>query len=169
VTDLTLWQLTDQYLQALQILTSDDDLPPEVVRDTLDALEGSLVVKATNVAAYASMLSINADAIGTEIDRLKAMQQRAELHAQRLRDYLKDNMIRSGIAKIEATQAPFFRLAIRKNPPKVVIDYEDMIPDEFLRTRTVTEVARDEIKRAIQAGQDVPGAHLEQTERLEIK
>jgi aromatic ring-opening dioxygenase LigB subunit len=60
-------------------------------------------------------------------------------------------------------------LSIRKNPPRVVIDYEDMIPDEFLRTRTVTEVARDEIKRAIQAGQDVPGAHLEQTERLEIK
>jgi len=44
-----------------------------------------------------------------------------------------------------------------------------MIPTEFLRTKVITEVAKDEIKRAIQAGQDVPGAHLEQTERLEIK
>jgi hypothetical protein len=169
MTDMTLWQLTDQYLQALQILTSDDDLPPEVVRDTLDALEGNLTTKATNVAAYASMLAINADAIGAEITRLKMMQQRVEAHAAKLRDYLRDNMIRSGITKIEATQAPFFRLAIKRNPPRVVVDYEYMIPTEFLRAKIITEVAKDEIKRAIQSGQDVPGAHLEQTERLEIK
>ena len=166
---LTLWQLTDQYLQALQVLTSDDDIPPEVVRDTLDALEGSLAVKATNVASYVSMLDTNADAIGAEINRLKAMQARVERHAQRLREYLKENMLRSGIAKIEATQAPFFHLSIRKNPPKVVIDNESLVPDEFVRTKIVTEIAKNEIKYAIQAGQDVPGAHLEQTERLEIK
>jgi len=166
---LTLWQLTDQYLQALQVLTSDDDIPPEVVRDTLDSLEGSLVVKAQNVAAYTKMLEDHSDAIGAEIARLAAMQKRVLRHAAKLHDYLRENMIRSGIAKIEATQAPFFRLSIKRNPPRVVIDYEDMIPKEFLRTRTVTEVAKDEIKRAIQAGQDVPGAHLEQTERLEIK
>jgi hypothetical protein len=97
------------------------------------------------------------------------MQQRVEAHAAKLRDYLRDNMIRSGITKIEATQAPFFRLAIRKNPPKVVIDNESLVPDEFVRTKIVTELAKNEIKYAIQAGRDVPGAHLEQTERLEIK
>jgi len=169
MTNLTLWQLTDQYLQALQILTSDDDLPPEVVRDTLDALEGNLTTKATNVAAYVGMLEAQGDAISAEIIRLKMMQQRVEAHAIKLRDYLRDNMIRIGITKIEATQAPFFRLAIKRNPPRVVVDYEDMIPTEFLRTKIITEVAKDGIKTAILAGRDVPGAHLEQTERLEIK
>ncbi len=167
--NLTLWQLTDQYLQALQVLTADDDIPPEVVRDTLDALAGDLTTKATNVAAYAKHLEGNAELIAAEIGRLKAMQQRVERHAQQLRDYLLGNMQRAGISKIEATQSPFFRLSIKRNPPRVVVDYEDMIPGEFLRTKVVTEVARDEIKRAIQAGQDVPGAHLEQIERLEIK
>jgi aromatic ring-opening dioxygenase LigB subunit len=169
MTGLTLWQLTDQYLQALQVLTADDDLPPEVVRDTLDALEGSLVVKAQNVAAYTKMLESQADVIGAEIVRLSSMQKRVMRHAQKLHDYLRDNMIRSGVFKIESTEAPFFRLAIRKNPPRVVIDNEDMVPLVFMRTKTVMEPAKEEIKRAIQAGQDVPGAHLEQTERLEIK
>jgi len=167
--NLTLWQLTDQYLQALQALTSDDDLPPEVVRDTLDALAGDLTTKAQNVAAYVQMLGNETEAIKAEIDRLRALEKRVDKHAQRLREYLHENMARAGISKIESTQAPFFRISIRRNPPRVVVDDENMIPWAYKRQKVIEEVARDDIKRDLAAGIEVPGAHLEQTERVEIK
>jgi hypothetical protein len=169
VNSLTLWQLTDQYLQAMQLLADNDDLPPEVVRDTLDALAGDLTTKAQNVAAYTKMLDNETEAIKAEIDRLRGLEKRVDKHAQRLREYLLENMKRAEISKIESTQAPFFKISIRKNPPRVVLDDENMIPWAYKRQKITEEIARDDIKRDLAQGIDVPGAHLEQIERVEIK
>ena len=169
MTNLTLWQMTDRYLQALQALSDDDDLPPEVVRDTLDALGGDLQVKAGNVATYIRMLDTETEAIKAEIDRLRALEKRVDTHATRLRQYLLENMQRAGITRIEHTEAPFYRISIRRNPPRVVVDEETFIPAEFVRTKVVEDIDKTAIKAAIQAGQDVPGAHLEQNERLDIR
>ncbi len=169
MTGLTLWQMTDQYLQALQSLADADELPPEIVRDTLDALGGDLKLKAANVATYVRMLDAQTEAIKAEIDRLRALEKRVDTHATRLRQYLLENMQRAGITRIEHTEAPFYRISIRRNPPRVVVDNETMVPWAYRRTKEIVELARDDIKRDLAAGIDVPGAHLEQIERVEIK
>lgn len=165
---LTLWQMTDEYLQALDALR-DADLPVEVVRDTLEGLAGDLTLKAQNVATYCTMLDSQVELVKAEIDRLRGLEKQLDNHGKRLREYLKENMTRAGISKIESTAPPFFRIAIRRNPPRVVVDDENMIPWAYRRVKEVTELARDDIKRDLAQGIDVPGAHLEQTERVEIK
>jgi len=92
-----------------------------------------------------------------------------ERQAANLEEYLLVNMQRAGIQKIESTQAPFFRISLRKNPPKVVIDSEDELPWEFKREKTIIEADKALIKDALKQGLTVAGAHLEQTERVEIK
>lgn len=169
----SLYAMTEDYIQAarqLAALAESGDLDPQAVADTLDGIRGALETKAVNVAAYCRHLDYQAEIIGKEIDRLAGYQKRVIAQQKALLQYLHDQMVRAGITRIEAVEgAPPFRLAIRKNPPRVVIDNEGAIEWEYKRSRHIVEIDKQMIKDALKAGRSVPGAHLEQTERVEIK
>jgi hypothetical protein len=57
-------------------------------------------------------------------------------------------------------------MKIRKNPPKVVIHCADAIPDEYLKKTITYTPDKMAIKEALEVGEDVPGAHIEQGEGL---
>jgi hypothetical protein len=165
-----LYELVGQY-RSLEALESSDDLPPEVIRDTLDGLEGQLQEKATNVALFVRNLESVADAIDEAAATMQARGTRLRARAQSLQQYLLFNLQAAGISKVES---PFFTLTVKKNPPTVVIDSENLIPAKFMRTPEPPpppKPAPDKkaIGDAIKAGEEVPGAHAEQRERLEIK
>jgi hypothetical protein len=171
--NLTLYQMTEEYIEAgrqLAAMAEAGQIDRQALADTLDGIRGALETKAVNVAAYSKHLDYQVGVINAEIDRLHAYAESLERQRDALRDYLHDQMVRAGIQKIEAVAgAPPFRLAIRKNPPRVVIDNEGAILWEYKRSRTVVEIDKQMIKDALKAGRSVPGAHLEQSERVEIK
>lgn len=164
---ISLYKLADQFVEASHRL-ADLDLPDDVVRDTLEGLSGELEAKATNVAMFARNLEATAETIKAAEADMAARRKAIEARAKRLRVYLQDQMQRTGITKIEC---PYFKLSIRDNPPAVVIDAESQIPQEFMRTPEPPPPAPDKkaIAEALKAGKDVPGAHLERGQRLEIK
>jgi hypothetical protein len=61
---------------------------------------------------------------------------------------------------------PFGVMKLRKNPPSVVVDDIAKIPTEFQKQKIEVTVDKTAIKKAIQAGENVPGCRLEQTEKL---
>ena len=165
---ITLYELAGEYRQAA-IALSDMDLDEVTIKDTLEGLSGDLEKKATNVAFFIR----NLEATGEQIklaekqmaDRRKAMENRAE----RIKEYLKENMEIAGINEISC---PHFKLTIRKNPPSVVIDAESQIDFfYFLQPETPPpQVNKKLIATEIKAGRVVLGAHLDTTKtRLEIK
>lgn len=162
-----LYQLADEYLVAAQTL-ADLDMDPQTVADTLEGLAGDLEVKATNVAAFARNLEASAKQIKEAEEQMAARRKSIERRAEHLREYLKANMERTGITKIEC---PWFALSIKKNPPAVVIDAASQIPAEFMRTPEPPPAAPDKkaIAEAIKAGKEVPGAHMEAGTRLDIR
>jgi hypothetical protein len=167
---MRLYELTAQY-RALEALESSDDLPAEVIRDTLDGLEGQLQEKATNVALFIRNLESTADAIDEAATTMQARGTRLRARAQSLQQYLLFHMQAAGITKVES---PYFTLQVKKNPPSVVIDSENLIPAKFMRTPEPPpppKAAPDKkaIADAIKAGEEVPGAHSVQGERIEIK
>jgi hypothetical protein len=164
---ISLYKLADAYMEASHRL-ADLDLPDEVIRDTLEGMSGELEVKATNVAMFARNLEATAETIRQAEFDMATRRKAIEARAKRLRVYLQDQMSRTGITKIEC---PYFKLAIRDNPPAVAIDAEGQIPQEFMRTPEPPPPAPDKkaIAEALKAGKDVPGAHLERGQRLEIK
>ena len=171
--NLSLYHMTEEYIEAgrqLAAMAEAGEIDPEALADTLDGIRGALEVKAVNVAAYSKHLDYQAEIIDMEIDRLQKYFESVKRQAAALRAYLHDQMTRAGITKIEAVEgAPPFRLAIRKNPPRVVIDNEAAIEWEYKRSVTKVEIDRQMIKDALKAGRSVPGAHMEQSERVEIK
>jgi hypothetical protein len=162
-----LYQLSDQYLHDLEAL-HDSDLPDVVVQDTLAGLAGELEDKATAVAMFARNLEAAAEAIklaeGKMAERRRAMERRADA----IRKYLKDNMERTGISRIEC---PYFTLKIARNPPAVVVDDAHAIPADFWVQPPPPPVQLDkkQVAATIKAGAQVPGAHLEQGTRLVIE
>lgn len=161
-----LYLLTAEYKDAAERL-QDADLPEEVIRDTLEAMTGEIEAKAQNVAFVIRNMEASAKAIREAaagmLDRAKAEEKRADS----IKRYLLENMMATGISKIEC---PYFKLSVRDNPQSVVIDDAEAIPDDYLRevpaSYTLDKVM---MKSAMQDGFVIPGAHLERGKRLEIK
>ena len=153
---------------AFERLAESEDLPPELIADTLESIEGAIEDKAKNVAAFTRNLESSAAAKREAGKAMLAKADRLEKRAESIRQYLLMNMQFAGITRIEC---PWFTIAVRKNPPSVVIDDESVLPAEFIVTPPPPAPRPDKaaIGRAIKSGTDVPGAHLVQSERIEIK
>jgi hypothetical protein len=57
-------------------------------------------------------------------------------------------------------------MKVRKNPPSVVVDDVTKIDSKYTRQKIQIDIDKIAIKKAIQAGENVAGARLEQTEKL---
>lgn len=162
-----LYQIADQYLADLDKL-NDLDLPDEVVRDTLESIQGDLQEKSINVAMYIRNVRTVAAA---KRDLAKQMLKQADAldgRADNVDSYLLHNMQRCGISSIDS---PWFSIKRQKNPASVVIDDAIMLDARFLRQPGTPPPAPDKkaIKLAIEAGEVVAGAHIENSERVVIK
>ena len=164
---LPLYQLTHQ-LRELNELADSDAFPVETLRDTLDAVEGEIEVKARNIGLLTRNIEATAHMIREAAKAMLTRAERLEKRSESIKAYLLYNCQASGISRIEC---PEFVISVRKNPPSVAIDDEAAIPAEYIvqPPPPAPRPDRDKIKRDIKAGIDVPGAHLLQTERLEIR
>jgi hypothetical protein len=89
---LRLYEIASDYLLALEELAEMQDLPPEVIADTLEGLRGGFEAKAVNVGAYIRNLQAEAAAIGEARRRMERRQRALQHHATRLAAYLKVEM-----------------------------------------------------------------------------
>ena len=71
----TLYEIAGQF-RALSALADNEDIPQEVIRDTLEGLTGDLQLKATNVAKF--LLGLEAEAVAIEA-AAEAIHQRGEI------------------------------------------------------------------------------------------
>jgi Siphovirus Gp157 len=162
-----LYELT-RYQSELERLADSGEVPPEEIKDTLEALEGDIKEKAVQVAAMTRNLDASAEAIREAGLAMLARADRLERRADSIRSYLLFHCQVAGITRIES---PWFVVRVCKNPPSVVIDDEILIPAELMVTPDPPPKRPNKmaIGAKLKAGEDVPGARLMQTERLEIK
>lgn len=163
----SLYKLADEYLAAAYKL-ADMDLEEQTVKDTLESLSGALEVKATNVAMFVRNLESLAEQIKAAEEQMAARRKAVQNRADRVREYLKMQMERTQITKIEC---PYFKIALRQNPAAVVIDDASIIPQEYWRVPPPPPPMPDTkaIAEALKTQMAVPGAHLERGTRVEIK
>ena len=163
----SLYQLTNEF-QLIQNKLLESDFDEQTIADTLEGASGDLAAKSLNVAMFIRNLEASAEAIKQAEKAMSDRRKSIENKAESIRKYLKDNMQRCGITKIES---PYFALTIKKNPSSVVIDDAGAIPSELYVYPDAPAPYPDKkaISDQIKAGNVVNGAHLEQAERLEIK
>lgn len=164
---LALYEISAQYLADLNKL-NELELDEQTFLDTLEGLSGELEQKAINVAMYIKNLEVSADAIKqaekSMADRRKAIESKNE----RIRKYLLENMLKTGITKIEC---PHFVLSVRKNPASVDVLMQDQIPDEYfdIPDPLPPTLNKKRLTEDLKAGVLIEGARLTQGNSLQIK
>lgn len=161
---LRLYEISANYLSALDGLAELEDMPEDVIADTMEALQGEFEEKALNVARYVRNLEAEAVAIDEAKKRMETRARAAGNQAKRLKDYLKGELERTGI-KIKA---PDLALRLQNNPARVVVDDSSLLPECFTEEVTTTKVLKGEIGKALKEGEGVAGARLERSRRLVI-
>ena len=151
----TLYELTDQVLGVKRMLDADfiDD---EIFDDTMEGLTGDLSAKAEGLLSYVANLKAEEQALANEIRRLQAKKQAKKNHQARLRDYLRDNMIKGDIQRIEC---PLFAITLCKPTMKVEVEDLYAIPDIYVNVEIKPDKAL--IKEALTKGDLVAGCKLE--------
>ncbi len=164
---MNLYEIATQYqvdCEKLQELDLDD----QTLTDTLEGLSGTLEAKAQATAVVVRNLESMAEQIKQAEDAMASRRKAIENRARSIRSYVLRCMQKAGISKIES---PLFRISIKKNPPAVEVDSAVLIPDEYWTQPPPPPAQLDKvkIKQDIQAGIEIPGVHLEQEKRIDIK
>jgi len=166
---MKLYEIEQKYLEALDLFTDpDEEIQPDIVADTLEAIEGEFEIKAVQVVAFAKQMEAEAEAIKQAEERMEKRRKALEGRARWLKDYVKIGMETMGQKKLSSA---WFVLSVQKNPPSVDVYDEGAIPGEFKRIPEPPPPAPDKaaIKAAIAAGREVPGARLVNGTRLAIR
>lgn len=156
---MKLYELSEQYLE-LQQLGEDGEIPPEVIADTLEAIEGELDQKAENLVMVVQHWDASIDAMKAHKKMIDARIKAFENRKANLIDYLRSNMERTEINKISC---PLFTITLVKGREVVIVDDEDAIPDEYVETKITTAPRKNDIAKALKNGDEIPGAHLERS------
>lgn len=163
MTALTLYQCTADVQAALDYYF-DSETERE---DTLEAVIGQFEVKAQSVIAYIKNQEITEKMLDEHIKQMTGKLKAVKAQNQSLRDYLARNMQAAGITEIKADDGTF-KASFRKSKAVEILD-EAQIPAEFMRETVKIEPDKTAIRKAIESGQEVAGAKIEERQNLQIK
>ncbi len=133
-----------------------EDMPDEVIRDTLESIDGTLADKADAIAGLLLDWKRREEAIGEEIKRLQARKSVVANDQKRLKTYLQWQLGRLNEPKIETD---LHTVSLRKGQMSVVIDDPEGLPDDCL-VYSEPKPNKKAIKEALEDGRDIP-ARLE--------
>lgn len=123
-----LYELANNY-RVLEDMIAADPENMEVIKDTLEAIEGSMEEKAENIIRMMKNIKADQEAYKGEADRLAGKAKTAENQFNYWKKYLEDMMILAGLEKLKAG---IHTLRIQDNPPSLeLLVPESRVPDEF--------------------------------------
>lgn len=127
----------------------------------LNGLKMERAEKIRNIALWYKDLLSDAEAIKREEQQLNQRRRAAENKALQLKSYL------ANVLDGEKVKEPQFAISWRKSQAVNITD-EKKIPAMYLVPQA-PKVSKTEIKKALKAGEDVPGAELQDNVSIQIK
>lgn len=161
----SLYQLSHEFRNQIEDLFDEDG----VAKPEFEEFRVQLGNKINQVAAYVLNVELEAEQAKNAIKRIKALQTARENKANRLREYLADNMKVSGISEIKAADGSFEVKLYIDRDTSVEIEEGASFPLELCNDPKPPEPSKTKIKNAILAGEAVKGAQIVRKDRLTIK
>lgn len=165
---MTLYEINEQIKAIMDAMNVEMDENGEFdysYIDQLNELQQARDQKLEAIGCYIKNLDAEAKAIKAEEDALKERRGRLEAKAERLEEYVKNDILAHGETKKEFARVAF---SFRKST-QVSINDVDAIPKEYKEERVEWVPVKKDIKTALQLGKDVPGAELVTKQNLQIK
>ena len=130
------------------------------------AQESDWDTKALRVDKFLNHIKAQQEIVKLEVDRLQKKIKQLGSTFDNLHDLLLWQM--QGFGKTEIKD-PILSIKVRDNPPSVIIEDESLIPDDYKTEKTTVTVNKTRIKAAFKAGEQVDGANIVNSQRLEFK
>ena len=137
----------------------------DIKQDLQELISIELEKKSNNIIYAIKNLESNNIAIDAEIERLKAIKERNSKNVDSIKNHILNFMKTNNIDKIQTDLATF---STRKSK-STQIDNIELIPSEFVTVNQIFQPDKTAIKKAIEAGKEVPGASVVENVSLQIK
>ncbi len=148
----SLYNITNNFV-ALMDKAQEGTITEEEYNQLGQELALELQNKSANIAGYIQERTSLIDAIDTQIKRLQELKKSETVRVDNFKEYVKDNMNRLGITKIETELGT---LSIAKSPISVEIINEDEIPAEYKEEVVTTKVNKKAIADNFKATGEIP-------------
>lgn len=160
------FELAAQYRQLAELLAEQHD-DERLIADTLESCSGPLDEQLENLAKMVRNIEAANSGVVQTIESLEERHAALERAAERGRKMILEIM---RMAQRDRVTTALFAMAIKKNPPMVIVDNEAELPPQyFTRPEPPPPTPNKKaIAAALKAGEQVPGVHSEQGVRLEI-
>lgn len=161
----TLYDITDEYKELLDLLQSTD-ADDEVIQATIDStgLKDDFRNKVDSYLYVIDELEAVSKRIREEEKRLAERRRMQERNARKMKDTLTDTM---NLLEIKKEKTDRYTLWVQNNPPRVVVEDEKKIPNEFFveqQPKLDTVSLREQLKT-----REITGVRLEQGEGLRFR
>lgn len=131
----------------------------------LEAAQGALLPKSDSYGMVIREFESLQDVIYAEEKRLAERRKVVANTVTRMKERIYGVMKAIDQREIKGD---LFTFRIQKNPPSVKVDFPQSLPAEFVETRIEYIPKKNELGKALQAGQEIKGAVLLQGEHLRI-
>ena len=142
-----------------------DNIDPEVLQDTLDAIQASMDEKIDNTIGLIRSVEGDIDTVDKEIKRLQAVKKQKQTLTQKLKDYMQNALDYQQLQNYRTQTNYIYK---RRNAPSVFITNEKLIDKSYF-VEQAPKLDKKALKEDIQNGADVHGAELRDSESLVIK
>ena len=159
-----IYELTSNYL-AVQEMMEEGQLDPEMLADTLEAIEGEIEVKAENYGLIMQNLEALSDGLAKESARLLERKKSIDSNIASMKNALSNTLLSLDKTKFKTEH---FAFSFRKSE-SVVIQPEVALPEEFVKTKTTITPDKTALKKALKAGQEFDGVYIATKQNLQIK
>ena len=162
---LTLYRISEEMSAILNAIEENGGEITEEQEQALAISEEQFAEKAYDYGHVILNLDYTVEVIKNEIERLTRLKKSAENAQKRVKGALVNAMVQLDHPMVET---PTMRLSLRRTTA-TEIDDVNLIPDNLKTTKVEVVADKTAIKKAIQQGEDVPGAHLVENVSLQIK
>lgn len=136
---------------------TDSDMDPEMIADTLEAIEWELEGKVENCLAIIKNELAYAESLKAESKKLSERARSSELRADRIKEYIAASLETAGKKSLKAG---VHQVTVRAPSKSVEITDSGALPSEFVEYETNIKPDKLAIKKQLEAGIEVPGAQI---------
>lgn len=162
---MKLYEIPFSLRKVLEGVQVDEETGEILGTDALVEFAGDMNETIKNTALYLFELDSEAQQIDAQIKRLKARKDGMKRRADTLKNLMLDAMTSTGLQKVSD---PLVTVYLRKSTATIV-DNMELIPKDLLRVKVETSPDLVAISKTIKSGIEVPGAHLEERQNVNIK
>lgn len=161
----SIYNINNSYMELMQRIEDAEGIIDDEMSEALAITEKELQTKAVNYGYVMKQLDGEVELIDKEIERLTKMKKVKANTKDRLKTTIAESMQRFGIQRIENQN-----LTLSFKPSKtLVIQDEDLVPFEYLKTKEVITIDKAGLKKAVEQGAEYKGIWIQENSHLQIK